>query len=124
MDWEKACGGSNIAVTSVSGKIVSIDAFVEHFAEGRQWACHFKDGEIISAVYRHFTLTRKSAGDAGEFTTELTEDRAEAFHFPDHALDKMEPALKKDLSEIIAIATKQAGQADAANRSAIADPGR
>jgi hypothetical protein len=80
--WEDACGGSNIAVTSVAGNIVSIDAFAEHFAEGRQWVCHFKDGKIISALYRHFKVTRKSAGDAGEFTTELDEDKVEVFHFP------------------------------------------
>jgi hypothetical protein len=106
-DWEKACGGSNIAVTSVAGKIVTVDAYVEHFAEGRQWQCHFKNGEIISAVYRHFTVARKSAGDAGEFTTELNEDRVEVFHFPDHVLSKLEPELRKDLSEVIAIAKNQ-----------------
>ena len=106
-DWEKACGGSNIAVTSVAGEIVTVDAFVEHFAEGRQWQCHFKDGQIISAVFRHFTVARKAAGDAGEFTTELNEDRVEVFHFPDHDLSKMNPELRKDLTEVIAIAKNQ-----------------
>lgn len=104
--WEEACGGSNIAVTSVAGNIVSIDASVEHFAEGRQWVCHFKDGKIISALYRHFKVVRKFTGDGGQFTTVLDEDQAEVFHFPDHDLSKMEPVLKKDLSEVIAIATK------------------
>lgn len=113
MEWEKACGGSNIAVTSVAGKIVAIDAFVEHFAEGRGWQCHFKDGKIISAVFRHFTVTRKAAGDAGEFTTELDEDRVEVFHFPDHDLSKLEPGLRKDLSEVITIAKQQGEQASA-----------
>ena len=103
-DWEQACGGSNIAVTSVAGKIVVIDAFAEHFAEGRQWQCHFKDGKIVSAVFRHFIVTRKAAGDAGEFTTELEEDRVEVFHFPDHDLSKLDAEMRKDLSEVIAIA--------------------
>lgn len=103
-DWEKACGGSNIAVTSVAGKILTIHAFVEHFAEGRQWQCHFKDGKIISAVFRRFIVTRKAAGDVGEFTTELDEDRVEVFHFPDHDLAKLDEGLRKDLSEVIAIA--------------------
>ena len=103
-DWEKACNASHIAVTSVAGKIVAIDAMVEHFAEGRQWQCHFKEGKIISAVYRHFTITRKPSDDDGEFTTELNEDRVEVFHFPDHDMSKMEAKLKKDLSEVIAIA--------------------
>jgi len=111
--WENACGGSNIAVTSVGGKIVSIDAFVEHFSEGRQWVCHFKDGKIISALYRHFEVTRKLVGDAGEFTTELDEDKVEVFHFPEHQLAKIDPALKKDLSQVIAIATNQGEQGDA-----------
>jgi hypothetical protein len=114
-EWEKACGGSNIAVTSVAGKIVTIDAFVEHFAEGRQWQCHFKDGKIISAVFRHFTVTRKAAGDAGEFTTELNEDRVEVFHFPDHDHSKLEAGLRKDLSEVIAIAKQPSEQVSGGN---------
>ncbi|MBB5035787.1 hypothetical protein [Prosthecobacter dejongeii] len=117
-DWEQACGGSNIAVTSVAGKIVCIDAFVEHFAEGRQWVCHFKGGEIISALFRHFKVIRKSAGEAGEFTTELDEDRTEVFHFPDHDLSKMDPDLKKDLLEVIAKATKPGEQGGAGQSGA------
>ncbi|HUF61213.1 MAG TPA: hypothetical protein VMN36_03990 [Verrucomicrobiales bacterium] len=115
-DWEKACGGSNIAVTSIAGNIVSIDAFVEHFTEGRQWQCHFKDGKIVSALYRHFTVTRKAAGDAGEFMTELDEDRVEVFHFPDHEISEMDPALEKDLLEVIAIATNKGGAHQPATR--------
>lgn len=109
-DWEQACGGSNIAVTSRGGKLVAIDAFVEHFAEGRRWQCHFKDGKMVSALYRHFIVTRKPAGDAGEFTTELNEDRVEVFHFPDHPFVGMDPGLKKDLMEVLAIATSKGGQ--------------
>lgn len=104
-DWEQACEGSNIAVTSVDGKWVTIEAFAQHFAEGRQWQCHFKDGEIVSAVYRHFTVTRKIAGDAGEITTELDEDRVEVFHFPDHQITEMDLEFRKDLMEILAIAS-------------------
>ena len=114
-DWEQACGGSNVAFISIAGKIVTVDAFVEHFAEGRQWQCHFKDGAIISAVYRHFNVTRKAAGDAGEFTTELDENRVEVFHFPDHDLSKMEPGLRKDLSKVINIAKGQGKQVSGGN---------
>lgn len=110
-DWEEACGGSNIAVTSVGGRILTIDAFVEHSAEGRHWQCHFSEGGIVSAVFRHFTVTRKAAGDAGEVTNELKEDRVEVFHFTDHDLSKLEAELRKDLSEIIAIARKPDGDA-------------
>ena len=109
-DWEKACGGSNIAVTSVAGKILTIDAFVEHFAEGRQWQCHFRDGKIISAVFRQFTVTRKAAGAAGEFTTDLDENRVEVFHFPDHDISKLDAELRKDLSEVMAIAKQPANK--------------
>ena len=103
-EWEQACGGSTIAVTRVAGEIITVDAYAEHFAEGKQWQCHFKDGEIISAMYRHYTVTRKPAGDDGEFATELNDDRVEVFHLPDHDLSKMEAGLRKELSEIIKIA--------------------
>lgn len=104
-DWEKACGGSNIAVTSVAGKILAIEAFVEHAAEARQ--CHFKDGKIVSAVYRHFIVTRQATEDATAFRTVLHEDRAEAFHFPDHDLSQVAPELRRDLAEVMAIAMGQ-----------------
>ncbi|SKB05356.1 hypothetical protein SAMN02745166_04243 [Prosthecobacter debontii] len=103
-DWEKACGGSQITITRVGDHMVTLEAFAEHFAEGRQWQCHFQDGQIISAAYRHFIVTRKNAGDAGEFTTEQIEDRVEVFHFPDHDFTQLDPALKKDLSELLALA--------------------
>jgi hypothetical protein len=106
-DWEKACGGSNIAVTSVAGKIIAIEAFVEHSTEARQWQCHFKDGKIVSAVYRHFIVTRQATADAAAFRTELHADRAEAFHFPDHDLSHLAPELKRDLTKVMAIAMGQ-----------------
>lgn len=106
-EWGDACGGSNIAVTSVAGRIVSIDAVMENFAEGRQWQCHFKDGKIVTALYRHFIVTRKAEGDAGEFSTELNEDKVELFYFPDHQISEMDAALKKELLEVIAIATQK-----------------
>lgn len=106
-DWEKACGGSNIAVTSVAGKILAIEAFVEHAAEARQWQCHFKDGKIVSAVYRHFLVTRQATEGSTAFRTELHEDRAEAFHLPDHDLSQVAPELQRDLAEVMAIAMGQ-----------------
>ena len=106
-DWEKACGGSNIAVTSVAGKIIAIEAFVEHATEARQWQCHFKNGKIVSAVYRHFIVTRQATADAAAFRTELHADRAEAFHFPDHDLSHLAPELNRDLTEVMAIALGQ-----------------
>jgi len=57
-------------------------------------------------MYRHFLVTRKSVGDGGEFTTVLNEDRIEVFHFPDHQIGEMDPILKKDLMELLAIAPK------------------
>jgi len=59
IDWENACNGSNIRITRVDGKIVSIDAFVEHHFEGRQWQCHYTDGKIVSALYRHLWSSAK-----------------------------------------------------------------
>ena len=103
-DWEQACGGSNIAITSVAGQVVAIDAFAEHSAEAKQWICLFDNGKVVSVMYRHSKVTRKPSAQDGEFTTELDEDRVEVFHFPDHDLSNMPPELKEELSKIIAIA--------------------
>jgi hypothetical protein len=106
VDWENACGGSNIRVTRVDGHIISINAEVEHYWEGRQWVCHFVDGKIVSALYRHFTVTRKAAPEReGAFTTEQHDDLIKTFHFPDHKLTRMENALMEDLQDVIAKAT-------------------
>jgi hypothetical protein len=106
VDWENACGGSNIRVTPVDGRIVSINAEVEHYWEGRQWVCHFVDGKIVSALYRHFTVTRKGAPEReGAFTTEQHDDLIKTFRFPEHKLTRMEKALMEDLQDVIAKAT-------------------
>ena len=106
-EWGNACGGSNIAVTSVAGRIVSIDAVMENFSEGRQWQCHFKDGKIVTALYRHYIVTRKSEGDGGEFSTVLKEDMMELFYFPDHQIVIKDTDLKNELLEVLAIATQK-----------------
>ncbi len=100
-EWEQACGGSNIQVTSVQGKIVMVDAEAEHFADGRQWVCHFKDGKIVSALYRHFKVVRKAVGNAGQFTTEQVDDQLEVFHFPNHQIKGLDPARAKDLKDML-----------------------
>lgn len=103
-NWEEACGGSNIEITSVAGKTVLIDASVEHFAEGRQWVCHYADGAIVSAMYKHFKVKRVSSDDAGSFTTKNEVDVVRVFHFPDHRVAGLDPELQKDLLEVIRIA--------------------
>ncbi len=106
LDWEDACGGSIICITRVDGRIVAIDAVVEHYSEGRQWVCHFADGKIVSALYRHFTVTRKAAEEhEGAFTAEQHDDAITTFHFPDHELRGMDKALMEDLHDVIAGAT-------------------
>ena len=106
LEWEQACGGSNICVTQVDRRIVAIEAFAEHFHEARQWQCHYKDGKIVSALYRHSKVTRKKAGDAGEFTTELNDDVVAVYHFPDHKITGMPPHLLEDLRTVITKATR------------------
>jgi hypothetical protein len=103
-DWEDSCGGSNIQVTSVQGQIVRVDAEAEHFADGRQWRCHFKDGKIVSALYRHFKVVRKAVGDAGGFTTEHVDEQMEVFHFPDSEIKGLDPERAKDLKAMLSIA--------------------
>lgn len=106
-DWENACGGSNIAITRQGSTILSIEAFAEHFHESREWTCHFADGKIISAHYRSYTITRHLTDDPekeGSFTTKLTLKTSKTYHFPDHKLDKLPEAQRKDLTEILKIA--------------------
>jgi hypothetical protein len=104
--WEQACGDSNIRVTRVNGRITAIEAFSEHFHEARQWQCHFKDGKIVSALYRHSIVTRKAAGDAGEFTTEWQDDVVSTYHFSNHTVTNMPTELLKDLQSVIAKANE------------------
>ena len=59
VEWQNACGGSNIRVTHVGHQIVLVDASVEHFHEGWQWICLYKDGVIVAATYRHYDVTRR-----------------------------------------------------------------
>ena len=106
VEWENACGGSNIRVTRVDGAIVAIDASVEHFHEARQWQCHFLRGQMVSALYRHSNVKRKAAGDEGQFTTELHDDVVTTFYFPDHKLTGMPHELLEDLRTVIAKATQ------------------
>ena len=107
VEWEQACGGSNIRVTRVDQRIIAIEASVEHYYEARQWQCHFTDGKITSALYRHSKVTRKTAGDAGEFTTELHDDVVVTYHFPDHKLTGMPRDLLEDLQTVIAKANEK-----------------
>jgi hypothetical protein len=107
VDWEQACGGSNIRVTRVDGRVVAIDAFAEHFYEARQWQCHYQGGQIVSALYRHSKVTRKAAGDAGEFTTELHDDVVATYHFPHHKLIGLPPDLLEDLRTVITKANEK-----------------
>jgi hypothetical protein len=107
VDWEEACGGSNIRVTRVDGRIVAIDAVVEHYYEARAWQCHFKDGRITSALYRHAKVTRKGIGDGGQFTTEQHDDVVTTYDFPDHKLTGMPPDLLEDLQTVLAKANEK-----------------
>lgn len=102
IEWEKACGGSNIRVTRVDGAIVAVDASVEHFHEARQWQCHFLRGEIVSALYRHSIVKREAAGEDGAFTTTLHDDIVATFVFPDHQLAGMPRELLEDLEKVLA----------------------
>lgn len=103
VEWEPSCNGSNIKVTRVDRQIVAIEAYVQHSYEGREWICLFKDGKIVSVLYRHFNVKRKQVeGKDGDFTTELHDDIVKTFHFPDHKLSGMDKSLLKDLQDVIA----------------------
>ena len=104
LEWEAACEGSNIEVISQNGKILFIEAGVQHFAEAREWTCAYKDGVLLSACYRHYLLIRKPKGDDGEFELDSKLDRVETFAAERGVIPKMPADLKKDLDEVIRIA--------------------
>lgn len=88
-------------------EMILIEADVEHFSQGRQWVCLFQDGNIISAVYKHFLVKRVAGDKEGEFATKSTEDQVKIFYFPNHQLEGMDPVLLKDLKAVIMIASSK-----------------
>lgn len=110
-EWEEACGGSNIQVTRIEGKLVLIEAYAEHYSEAREWVCLFQDGKVLSAIYKHSVVNRVAGGKEGEYTTKTTADRVKVFHFPNHQLEGMNPALLKDLQAVITMASSKTSAA-------------
>lgn len=101
LDWEPACDGSSIKVTSQDGKLVLIEASAWHFAEARDWILVFKDGTLLTASYRHYTLSRKEKGDSGEFEIQSTLDRVETFQAERGVAQKIPAELKADLETVL-----------------------
>ena len=102
-DADVSTATSSIQVISIDGKIASIHAYSDNVAKGKNWNCHFMNGRIVSAVFRHYCIALIPTG-GGTFRGERGYDRIEVFHFPKNELTKMEPTLKAELSRIIAIA--------------------
>ncbi|MBL9179380.1 MAG: hypothetical protein JNM65_15055 [Verrucomicrobiaceae bacterium] len=101
LDWEPACDGSSIKVTSQDGKLALIEASAWHFAEARDWILVFKDGTLLSASYRHYTLNRKEKGDSGEFEIQSTLDQVKIFQAERGGVQKIPAELKTDLETIL-----------------------
>ena len=101
LDWEQACEGSSIRVTSKDGQLLLVEASVQHFAEARDWICVFKEGALISAAYRHYTISRKPKGDSGEFEIQSTLDHLETFKAEQGILQKAPANLKADLETVL-----------------------
>ncbi|MCB1228289.1 MAG: hypothetical protein KDK99_20960 [Verrucomicrobiales bacterium] len=101
LDWEPACEGSSIRVTSENGLLVLVEAWAEHFAEARDWICTFKHGVLVSVAYRHFKISRRAKGDSGEFEIERTLDRIETFEAVKGVPQKLPPALKGDFEAVL-----------------------
>ena len=101
LDWEPACDGSSIKVTSRDRKLLLVEASAWHFAEAREWICVFKDGALLTATYRHYTLTRIAKGDEGEFKVTSTVDRVETFQAKDGVIQKVPIDQKNDLEKVL-----------------------
>ncbi len=101
LDWEPACEGSSITVTSQNGKLVLVEASAWHFAEARDWIVVFKEGSLLTASYRHYTLSRKAKGDSGEFEVQSTLDRVETLEAEHGAVQKIPADIKSDLETVL-----------------------
>ena len=110
LDWEQACGGSSVVVTTVADELVTIEAFAEHFAEAREWVCAFSEGTLVSATFRHYVISRKPRGDNGDFAIERTVDQVSVFAPRNGTLEDMEEGLRKDLESVIALAKSSLGK--------------
>jgi hypothetical protein len=111
LDWEPACGGSHIRVTTVDNKIALIEANAQHFAEAREWICAFSGGVLISATFRSYKVGRSAETEKGEFAITTTLEKAAVFAAKDGVPQKMDAALKKDLDSVLAIVTSSMGRA-------------
>ena len=101
LDWEPACEGSSITVTTQNGQLALVEASAWHFAEAREWICVFKDGSLLTVTYRHYTLSRKAKGDSGEFEIQSTLDRVETFVAEHGVVHKVPVTLKTDLETVL-----------------------
>jgi hypothetical protein len=106
LDWEPACEGSSITVTSQKGQLVLVEASAWHFAEAREWFCVYKDGSLLAVTFRHYTLSRKAKGDSGEFEVQSTLDQIETFQAEHGVVQKVPEALKADLETVLSKARK------------------
>ncbi|MBE7496812.1 MAG: hypothetical protein HS117_17865 [Verrucomicrobiaceae bacterium] len=101
LDWEPACEGSSIKVTSQDGKLLLVEASAWHFTEARDWICVFKDGTLLTATYRQCTLTRKPKGDDGAFEVISTVDRVETFQAKDGIIQNVPTDRKSDVETVL-----------------------
>ena len=104
VDWAPACGGSNIRVTRVDGKIVNVEAFLERSFDSAVWQCHYVDGRVSSVLYTHYKLNDKWAVD--EEPPKFLCDRVLVFPIKNHKLDNIPKELREELIEILAKAQK------------------
>lgn len=101
LDWEPACEGSAITVTSDAEKTIMVEAFAAHFAESREWICTYRGGVLASVVYRHYKNSRKPSGEEGAFTTQSVLDRIVVAAITDGRPTDLPDDLKKDFDEVM-----------------------
>lgn len=107
LDWEPACGGSAITVTSVDGVVVTIEAFAEHSRDSREWLCTFSSGKLLSVIYRHYRVEREASSPDkdGGFETRLVLDECKVFRpAANGELPGAEEKLNQDFAEMLALA--------------------
>jgi len=102
VEWyEQSCGGSNIRVTRVDGKIVAVDAYAERSFDRKEWQCHYVDGRVNSVLYTHYKLNRKWAEEGGPYAQKFQCDRVLVFPIKDHKLDNVPKELRDDLIDVL-----------------------
>ena len=102
LDWEPACEGAIIEVTSDGGKILKIVADAEHSTSARGWVVVFAaDGRPGTATYEEFRIEHVLEGEHAGERKGMTSIRKESWKAVDGKFPIKDDKLAKDLADVL-----------------------